>query len=567
MNAGAPYTPSAAPEGGRVIVVGAGAAGLCAAVAAREAGAEVLLVSKAKPGLASCSAHAGGNFTAPLGGLTAAEHKALTRFVGRGLCEDRLVEAVSEGAEAALARLRSWGVRYSDRRGGISVRPYSRGQTLGGTGLTLPLVARAGEVGVETREGVVVSAILRADGGLGRVAGVELYDPQTGEVSREPAGAVVVATGGAGAAFRRTDNPVRTTGDGYRLLLAAGVELFDMEFVQWYPIGYAEPGFPVWFVSLATTDHAPVENSAGERFYDRLLREWGLSGGAQADLHARDRSAVAVALEYDAGREVFLRYDLAGEETIAQVDELAAACFARLGGPRPVRVEPLVHYFCGGAAASADGATAVPGLYACGEVAGGADGANRASGNALTLAVVLGQRAGERAAGYVGKIRPVGQAEVSAAAACGSVVDLAAVWAANVAGRVAAAPTAAAIRESARAAIGRGLGVVRWSERIAACLDELRVLGGMVSDLAPATARDRMVAVECLSVICTGALVGTAALARQESRGSHFRRDFPNEDPKWRRHVILGQRAAQGPAEAAPALSSRIAAVGEVAPP
>jgi len=319
----------------RVIVAGAGGAGLCAAIAAREAGAEVLLVSKTRPGMGNCTAYAGGGFTAPVGGFTPEEHKALTRAVGRGLNEGRLVETVSDGAEAAFARLRSWGVRYESRRGGISVRPYSLGRTLGGTGLTLPLVEHARRAGVEVRHGAVVSAVLRSGDGRGRAVGVEIFDPETGEVSREPGTAVVVATGGGGAAFPRSDNPVRTTGDGYRLLLAAGVELFDMEFVQWYPLGYADDGFPVWMIPLPVVDHVPLENSRGDRFYDRLLREWGLGGGIEANLYARDRSTVAIAREYRSGREVFLRYDLADQERLPEIDEMASARFAKSGGPRP----------------------------------------------------------------------------------------------------------------------------------------------------------------------------------------------------------------------------------------
>jgi succinate dehydrogenase/fumarate reductase flavoprotein subunit len=553
-------------EGSRIAVVGAGGAGLCAAIAAREAGADVLLVSKTRLGMANCTAYAGGGFTAPVGGFTPAEHKALTWAVGRGLNENRLVEAVSEGAEAAFARLREWGVVYDTRRGGISVRPGSLSRKLGGTGMTLPLVEHARKIGIEAREGVVATAVLRSDGGQGRAAGVELYDPGTGKASREPASAVIIATGGGGAAFPRTDNPIRTTGDGYRLLLAAGVDLFDMEFVQWYPLGYADPGFPIWMISLPTVDQVPLENSDGERFYDKLLAEWGLANGIQANLYARDRSAVAIATECKAGREVLLRYDLADPERLAAIDPLAAGKFASIGGPRPVSVAPLVHYFCGGAVASADGVTAVPGLFACGEVVGGFDGANRAGGNALTAVTVLSQRTGGRAARYAGGAKTAGATEVSEALACGSVAELAAAWAQNVGNRIVPAPTGAVLRQRIQSAIGEGIGVLRSEAGISGCLRELESLGRMVADLAPESARDRLVAIECLNILSVGSLVATAARERTESRGGHFREDHPAEDPGWRRHIVLSAAGPQGAAEAPLGLSIKHAAVGEVTP-
>jgi succinate dehydrogenase/fumarate reductase flavoprotein subunit len=127
----------------KIIVVGAGGAGLCAALAARESGADVLLLAKGPLGMANCTAYAGGGFSGPIDGLTPEEHMAMTREVGRGLSEPQMHRVVSEGAVDAYAKLREWGVQYDTRRGGLSVSRYSRGGVLGGTGLTLPLRNRA----------------------------------------------------------------------------------------------------------------------------------------------------------------------------------------------------------------------------------------------------------------------------------------------------------------------------------------------------------------------------------------------------------------------------------------
>ncbi len=558
------------PTGSRVVVIGSGGAGYCAALAAREAGADVHLFSKAPLGMANCTAYAGGGFTAPVDGLTPAEHMAMTREVGRGLSEPSMHRAVSEGAEAAFARLTEWGVRYTTRRGGLSVRPGSKGGLLGGTGLTLPLRDRAAATGVHTRAAVAVTAILRAgEDGSGRAVGVELFDPADGSIRREPADAVIVATGGGGAIYPRSDNPVRTTGDGYRLLYAAGVPVFDMEFVQWYPLGYAEEGFPCWMIGLPIIDDVPLENSDGERFYDSLLAQWGLRGGVQANLWARDKSAVAFAREWKAGREVLLRYDLADRERLVQIDPLAAGRFRSQGGTRPVRVAPLVHYFCGGAVAAPDGVTAVPGLYACGEVVGGFDGANRMGGNALTAVTVLSQLTGSRAANDAlsGVKEGLNAGELAPRAkACGSIAGLAEAWTSNLAERAVAAPTAAGLRERIQAVTGEGLGLVRTAEGLSECLTELRSLRAVLPDLTPAGAAGRLVAAECASILATAELVGLAALLRDESRGGHFRDDFPAENACWAKHIVISPERVADDAGEPLTYELRIAGVGDVSP-
>jgi len=179
---------------------------------------------------------------------------------------------------------------------------------------------------------------------------------------------------------------------------------------------------------------------------------------------------------------------------------------------------------------------------------------------------VLSQRAGERAATYAAGAARAGDGEVLAARACGGVARLAAAWLGNAASRLINAPTAAMLKRRAQAAIGEGLGVVRTAQGISASLDELRALGRMVADLAPGNARDRGAAIDCLSIITTGLLVAAAAAERTESRGGHYREDFPAEDDRWRLHVVIALKPVQDHAAAPEELLLRHVPVGEVTP-
>jgi len=387
---------------GRVIVVGGGGAGLIAALAAREAGAEVLLLSKAPAGLASCTAYAGGGFTLGIEGVSPEKHYDFTLKTGRFLNERALLEIMTKEAPEKVPALTRFGVRLDRRPGHISVARHAPNPFYGGMALTRPLLAAAKRAGVTIRNHFFVTRLLLADGTVRGVAGYD-WKKNIGVEEEEIRGeAVILATGGAGRLYRRTDNPIRTTGDGYLLAWQAGAELQDMEFVQFYPLGFAEPGFPVWFISLRLIDLAPLTNERGERFLDPLLAEWGIKNGRDANLFARDRAAVAIARERRRG-EVYLHLEKVPPENWDDPDlrgliPLYPAWFPRW--EKPVRVAPVEHYFAGGASIDPAGWTGVPGLFACGEVTGGVDGANRVGGNALTNLTVFGLRAGQAAARY-----------------------------------------------------------------------------------------------------------------------------------------------------------------------
>jgi succinate dehydrogenase/fumarate reductase flavoprotein subunit len=561
-----------------VVVIGSGGAGLCAAAAARAAGARVTLLTKGKAGVANCTAWAGGGLTVSPPAdveweeghevgetetlLTPEEHFRLSLDTGRGLNDPELLREMCDSGPSALRELeRDYGVLFDWNARGCSVRGFGREPLLGGVGLTTPLLAHLRQAGVEVVEGVVAREILF--GSSGEVCGVAAVDvdgsacgPETPEDGRSlawrlvRAGAVIVATGGGGAIYGRTDNPPRLTGDGYRLLAAAGAILEDMEFVQFYPIGVAEPGLPARLLHAGFIGLIPLLDENGCDPLAGKWSEWGIGSGEEANLYARDLVAVALARHIDAGHEIYLHTEkLPGAKVPPGYLELARGAFPRSFDPfiRPVRVAPTQHYFCGGAVITRRGEVLgtrggpegrdrrpVTGLFACGEVTAGVDGANRVGGNALTNIVVFGLAAG-RAAAREALSRGTGVSAGGDAlpSTFGSQATRSLVFSPN-------GPSPASLRVELQGLCDEGLGPVRSAKKLEDVLAGLSDLGRRLAGVGVRSRSDLLLALEFDSAVATAVYVAKAALARTESRGAHFRQDYPVEDPAWSgRHVSL----------------------------
>lgn len=512
-----------------VVVVGGGGAALCAALAAAEEGARVLVLSKTPLGLANSSAVSGGGFTLGVGGFAPEKHKAKTLETGRWINNSALVDIlVAEGPQAVLGLAR-YGVKLDVEKGLASVAKYAKREIVAGTAFTLPLAQAVRERGVAVEERAAVTEFLLASG---RCVGLAYLDQTSGKVERVAARAVVVATGGAGQLFARTDNPAGTTGDGYALLYRAGATLKDMEFVQFFPLGFAAPELPGWYIPLALADEVPLTNSRGEEFLRKKLPEWGLKSAAGAERYARDRSAQAVAREIASGETVYLHLNRLPEKWWqgTLVADLRRIASSKTDLRRePVAVAPTQHFFCGGVAIGTTGETEIPGVFACGEVAAGIHGASRVGGNALTEVVVFGRRAGKAAARYAREapcpaaLPPAGDTERRLRR-----------WQAGQGPR-----PAELTRRLQRLADAR-LGVLRTKEGLEKAIHELEELAAEVRDVAAREPKEMRAALETENLIVTGLLVAFAALLREESRGNHCREDCPKEDnPAWRRNILL----------------------------
>ena len=507
-----------------IVVVGSGAAGLVAACAARDRGLDVTLVTKSRAGLASSTTYAAGGFSLPLGSVSPPDHYRKTLETGRGLNLTHMLEAMVNNAAECLERLSEFGVKVDQRDGYATVAPYSESPVAMGTGLTLPMVRHARRAGVRILETSMVTGIFTGQNGC---AGVRVLNTRTGRRSSVAAPAVIVATGGLGRLYGRTDNPVRTTGDGYVLLAELGLPLVDMEFVQFCSMSFCDPGFSTWIVPLELADHARVVNELGEEFLAEVWRESGIESGVQADLYGRDLSARAIGSQWDRGGEVWLHVEEIPEEFWqSPVGEATRRQFPRHRFPPdgPVRVRPIQHYASGGARVGEDCSTGLPGLFAAGEVTGGTDGANRVGGNALSMTIVHGFLAAGSALRHVKTSDPKAVAVPDYHPAD----DLASLW---LAGEGYISPRT--LRHRVNRVADEYLGPVRDEKGLKEGADRLEEAEGQLTDLKASSGRSLAEAYEVRNMVSLGRCVAQAALAREESRGVHFRKDHPREGGRW----------------------------------
>jgi succinate dehydrogenase/fumarate reductase flavoprotein subunit len=508
----------------KIIIVGSGGAGLTAAVAAAKQGADVLLLSKTACGDANCTAYSGGMFSLSSGTVTPDDHFRRILETGRGVNDEKLVRVLAEESEKTLRTLAEWGITLKiNSSGQASVRKSAPSEIMGGAGLTRELSAIARAEGVSILENCAATKILAGERG---VEGVEWVNWKTGKQYRAPASAVILATGGGGRIYSRTDNPARMTGDGYALALEAGLDLADMEYVQFYPLGWKDPAFPLWMVGLTILDYIPVTDDSGREFLREAILSWGLSSGKEANYFARDKCAIFLSRHELQGGKTLLHLENLGEEMLT-IPDVRVSLMVDLPPERrtgPVELSPIQHYFTGGIPIDTGGRTGLPGLYACGEVTGGVDGASRMGGNALTNIVTFGLRAGRFAAEETGETFVGDVSEIRS--------------------DVPVHPEGGKIRpreprERLRTMVQEGLGPCRSGTGLRRFLEALEEWKASFPSLKAEGPMDLLHALEMKGLTCTAEAVARAALLREESRGVHFREDFPEEREELKSRILV----------------------------
>jgi succinate dehydrogenase/fumarate reductase flavoprotein subunit len=503
-----------------VLVLGSGAAGLRAAIAAGEKGSDVLVLSKGAPGKSTCTWFSGGVMAGTPHGASTGGHLERTLLAGRGTNQRELVEVLVDEAPLRLQELMRWGIRAKFQDGYL----YSQGRPpVLGEELVRSLLKRNRALGTRFMGNLQVTDLVVQAGTVGVCA----YREASRSWFAVAAKAAILATGGAAALYFRHDNPKRILGDGYRLALEAGATLQDMEFVQFYPVALAEPGLPPLVVPPRLADRGRLVTARGEE----VLGKYGISERPAAE-RARDKLSQALFREIFRDRcEVLLHLErLSHEEWHA--DPFSAALYPLLGdrygaNHRPVRVAPVAHHVMGGVRIDRQGATTVPGLFAAGEVAGGLHGANRMGGNALSETLVFGARAGDTAADWAKRSGGADMRWIS-----GLLMERASKW-------DGAQGPGIDFRPRLREIMWRDGGVIRNREGLLNAATALRAMAEESEASFPAQESSELSRiVELHSATRVGALILEGALRRCESRGAHFREDFPEQDDEnWQGHL------------------------------
>lgn len=514
-----------------VLIIGGGGAGMRAALAAREKGAEVLLVSKTPAGKSTCTYLSGGAFSLAAGGMSVETHFKNTLQAGRGINDLELVKVLVEDAPERVRQLERFGLKGAWRRGYFSCLGKAPSW---GAPLAAALANAARERGVKEKSWVIIFDLLR-DGE--KIVGALGYEFRKGMPFAFLSKATVLANGGGGALYPRNDNPVRTTGDGYALAYEAGCSLRDMEFVQFMPLGLAEEGSPPFLLAPSLADAGKVLNASGLD----VLEKYRIVDKPVA-IRCRDTFSQAIIKEEERGGKVFLDLRKLRDEDWPK-DNMAMSqrrmlqdrfsCLSRL-----LRISPMVHFFIGGVSTDSDGKTEISGLLAAGEVVGGVHGANRMGGNALSEIIVFGNRAGAAAAEWALSQRPFREP----AALIQSRWDrFQKKWKSNGKGF-----PPKVLRKRMGAILWNQGGILREEKGLQSGLEELRKI--KTEDLpwaASETPKEVLEKIEVDNGLWVSEMIIRSALMRRESRGAHYRKDFSvMDDRNWRGNIFLKKSKA-----------------------
>lgn len=503
------------------IVVGSGIAGLRAAIELAHAGARVTVLTKDRTDESNTEYAQGGIAVALSEEDEVALHEEDTLNAGAGLCDERAVRVMVEDGVRYIQELIEWGTEF-DREGGRLVftreAAHSRRRILHAHGdstgreIVRALIARAkAERGIAFLSHAATESLLVTDG---RCGGVRYLDPLVRAPRNLRARAVILASGGAGQLFLHTTNPQVATGDGMAMAYEAGAELADMEFVQFHPTALNIEGAPRFLLTEAMRGEGGVlRNELGKRFMSRYHE--------RAELAPRDivSRAIVAEMQRTATRTVYLDMTAFDKKFLKhRFPQIYETCL-RYGldiSRDQLPVSPAAHYCMGGVRTDLGGRTTLAGLYAAGEVAcTGVHGANRLASNSLLEGLVFGARAGSSAANDCLK----GGARVSETAKLES-DDVRKQSAGTRAEEI-----AFALRKRVRRSMWERVGILRTRESLERALREFEQIAA-----SPLSRASR-------NFLNVATLIARAALWREESRGAHFRMDFPKPDDRnWRVH-------------------------------
>ncbi len=529
-----------------VLVIGAGGAGLRAAIEAKNRGVNVFLVGKEVLGCAHTGMAMGGMNAAIVPPATPRFHFQITMDGGYNINNPKLVEAFTEEIPARIYDLEKYGVLFDRTKSGdfyvwagpkqkyplnVCVGDYTGREMMQG------LVDEARKIGVQYLDEFFISKILVEKNRVVGAIGIHL---KTGQGYVFQTKAIILATGGAGRMYEVTTNAASNTGDGYAMALNAGAELIDMEMTQFHPTGMAyPPSNRGVLITEKTRAHGGIlENIKGERFMKKYHPK-------EMELAKRDEVSRAIYQEVAAGRgtkngAVYLYVTHWTKEKILQIIPDVYEIHKNVGidiSQQPMEVYPSMHHMMGGIKIDEWGRTSVLGLFAAGEVAGGMHGANRLGGNSIAEGQVTGMRAATTAVNYASetKLIPYSKTKVK------EEIQRVNRFKTNGDG---ISPTV--IEEKLKKVMWEKVGIFRDGKNLELAKKEITKLiedskSMKVRVDTTEYSRDLQTCFEVENMLKTAEAVVEAAIIRCESRGAHSRTDYPKMDEGWKKNIAIFQ--------------------------
>lgn len=545
----------------QVLIIGGGGAGMRAAIAAADQGARVTLLTKGQAARSGATPMACPSYQAAFAmedprdsPETAFED---TCFEGRYLGDENLIQVLTQEATQRAMDMLGYGVKFRKKEDGSFLQvvhpghSYERNLVILGNGYAMAAGLRRQmlrQEGIRLMEDVLATRLLVDDG---RIAGAVALDMRAGRPVVLLAPAVILATGGYPELWRWTDTEPGLTGEGVHLAYLAGADLVDMEMMLFYPTGLCYPseveGTLVQYEGLLTDKYCAgvMLNGRGERFLPSTERlpvrdvmmklmfreiEEGRGtphGGVYIDLSQSPRDPQAI-------REILTRLDSLPYDQLRDlgIDVLQ----------EPIEVMPVTHYTLGGVRINEWAETTVPGLFAAGEVSGNIHGANRTSGNALAETQVFGARAGRRAAEFAARRQPPALDEAQAAQ---EIRRLSSFFAERSDGL-----RPIEVKRKIKTVMHDHVHYLRSAEGLQTAIRSLQRIGAEDLPRLEVVPRPQVYnyeweeAIEVVHMLALAEIVAASALARQESRGHHWRSDFRQVQPEWEKHTIVRRRQA-----------------------
>ncbi|MCF8052631.1 MAG: FAD-binding protein [Desulfobacterales bacterium] len=505
-----------------VVIIGGGLAGMAAADAAPTQGARVLILDRSALGLGTNTALSNGVFAGPTAAYAREVYLADTHRIGKGLGLDWMARRIAADIRSGIEWLQNAGLEIEEKKDHYFVVARG-GKLFPGAHLARQVAAYIrSRPGITIRTGTWVKQVVTAGQ---QAVGVTARNERGRQINVE-AGAVVLAAGGAGALYLRNDNQKSALGQGYALALDAGLALWDMEFIQYYPVVMAQAHLPKMMLNSPHPEGSRIINAAGED----LAVKYDIADLNDAIRNRRDWLS-AILFEEGKTGEVFMDYRAVANHHWER-HPLVLLKERRFNfRTQPVAISPAAHYVMGGVRIDERGKTDIDGLFACGEIVSGVHGACRKGGNALSECLVFGKIAGRHAArrALTGSRGPWPAALQALLKTSQDELP---------------APSPRKLRSRVQNLAWRCAGVVREANGLSEGLVEIERLARQISGMPLATARDRRLRQDLWSMSRILRTILAASWARRESRGCFLRSDYPDQDDAaWLKNSRVTARA------------------------